>query len=216
MPADDREASNYMGVNTDGQPSLRERNKLRARSDILDATAEVLGQSGYADTSLDEVSRRAGLSRGTLYAHFPGGREEIVREAYLRIADAVYVRGVSLREEFSDLASRVAALARSLVEATSTPAGRFYGVVGPDTVPVLSKVMGSTSTSFEALIRLDLAAAHASGQLKQDADIDALATALSGAIRASGARSATEPHTAARQVEAIKLLTEGLLNPTKN
>lgn len=196
----------------DRRPTLRERNRQRTRSAILDSTAELLGETGYSSISLEEVSQRAGLARGTLYAHFPGGREEIVQEVYLRIADAVYVRGISLREEAHDVPSRVAALARSLVETTSTPAGRFYGILGPDIVPVLSTVMGSTSKSFEALIRLDLAAASGRGQLKKGSDIDAFAAALSGAIRASGFRSATEPHVADQQVEAVRLLTQGLLS----
>lgn len=196
----------------DGQLPLRERNRLRTRTDILDAAAKVLGESGYAGTTLEELSRLAGLARGTLYAHFPGGRDEIVREVYLRIADAVYVRGISLREETQDVAGRIAALAQALVEATSTPAGRFYGVMGADIVPVLSGVMGGTSKSFEDLIRLDLAAAHAAGQLRADAAVDALAAAFSGAIRASGARAATDPGTAEQQVAAVKLLAQGLLS----
>ena len=81
------------------QLSLRERNKLRARADILDAAAELLSEAGYAGTTLEELSRRAGLSRGTLYAYFPEGRDQIVREVYLRISGEVYDRGSALRAE---------------------------------------------------------------------------------------------------------------------
>jgi AcrR family transcriptional regulator len=204
-----------MDLTTHKQPSLRERNRLRARSDILDAAAGILGESGYAGTALEEVSQRAGLSRGTLYAHFPGGREEIVREVYLRIADAVYVRGISLHKQAPDTASRVSALARALVEAASTPAGRFYGIMGPDIVPVLSGIMGGTYQSFEALIRLDLSAAMTDGPYNEETDIDALAAALAGAIRASGARAAIEPESVERQIAAVKLLTQGLLRLSK-
>ncbi|NKX49166.1 TetR/AcrR family transcriptional regulator [Arthrobacter deserti] len=202
-----------MDTRQDGQLPLRERNRLRTRADILDAAAEILSGSGYAGTTLEELSRQAGIARGTLYAHFPGGREEIVREVYLRIAETVYVRGIGLREATQDTAGRIAALARALVEATSTPAGRFYGVMGADIVPVLSGVMGGTSRSFEDLIRLDLSAARAAGRLREDADVDALAAAFSGAIRASGARAATGPGTAEQQVAAVKLLAQGLLSP---
>ena len=201
-----------MVLKADRQPSLRERNRLRARTDILDAAAEILGESGYAGIALEDVSQRAGLSRGTLYAHFPGGREEIVREVYLRIADAVYVRGIRLHQEAPDVASRVAALARALVEAASTPAGRFYGIMGPDIVPVLSGILGGTYKSFEALMRLDLSTALADAPFNEGADIDALAAALAGAIRASGARAALEPQSAEKQIAAVKLLTQGLLS----
>lgn len=193
------------------QPSLRERNRLRTRSDILDAASEILSEGGFADLALEDVSQRAGLSRGTVYAHFPGGRDEVVREAYLRVADAVYVRGITLREEARDVAGRITALARAYVEVTSSPAGRFYGVMGPDVVPVLAGVR-RTSKSFEALIRMDLSAAGAAGQLEEGPDIDALATALSGAIRAAGSQAAAEPGRAEHQVAAIGLLAHGLLS----
>jgi TetR/AcrR family transcriptional repressor of lmrAB and yxaGH operons len=193
------------------QLSLRERNKLRARADILDAAAELLSEAGYAGTTLEELSQRAGLSRGTLYAYFPEGRDQIVREVYLRIAGEVYDRGSALRAEADGLVERITALARALVQATSTPAGRFYGVMGSDIVPVLSGVLGVTSKSFEELIKIDLRAAQVAGQLPDDAAVDALATALTGAIRACGARAATHPDTAPQQIAAIQLLVQGLL-----
>ena len=200
-----------MDLTTDKQLSLRERNRLRTRSDILDAAAEMLGESGYAGLALEEVSQRAGLSRGTVYAHFPGGRDEVVREVYLRVADAVYDKGLTLREQADETAGRITALARAYIETTSQPSGRFYGLMGPDVTPVLSGVR-RTSESFEALIKLDLSAARASAHLHEGADIEALATALSGAIRASGARAATKPETAEQQIAAVNLLVRGLLH----
>lgn len=194
------------------QLSLRERNKLRARADILDAAAELLSEAGYAGTTLEELSRRAGLSRGTLYAYFPEGRDQIVREVYLRIAGEVYDRGSALRAEADGVVERITTLARALVEATSTPAGRFYGVMGPDIVPVLSSVMGVTSKSVEELIKIDLSGAQAAGQLSEDVAIDALAAALTGAIRACGTQAATNPGTAEQQIAAIRLLTQGLFS----
>ena len=154
--------------------SLRERNRIRTRGDILDTTAELLGSEGYGATALEVLSQRAGISRGTIYAHFPGGRDEIVREVYLRIADGVYVRGISLRDSLTDPAHRITALAFALVEATKEPAGRFYGVMGPDLVGALSGVLGSTSRSFEELIAQDL-------KLAQEAAAKAGATTPMGA-----------------------------------
>lgn len=194
------------------QLSLRERNKVRARADILDAAAEALSEAGYAGTTLEELSRRAGLSRRTVYAYFPEGREQIVREVYLRIGREVYDRGSTLREDAHGLVDRITALARALVEATSTPAGRFYGVMGSDIVPVLAGVLGMTSRSVEELIKIDLMAAQAAGQLPEGVAVDALAAALTGAIRACGTKVATSPDTAEQQIATITLLTQGLLS----
>lgn len=38
--------------------------------EILDAAVEVFGEQGYANTRLDAVARRAGVSKGTLYLYF--------------------------------------------------------------------------------------------------------------------------------------------------
>ena len=195
----------------DGTIPLRERNRLRTRNDILDAAAQLLSEKGYSETTLEELSQRAGLSRGTLYAHFPQGRDEIVQDVYLRIADAVYLRGVTLRDSAVDLVDRVTALARALVEATSQPDGRFYGVMGADIVPVLSGVMGGTSRSFEDLMQRDLRDAQAAGILPPSAPVDAIATALTGAIRAGGAAAATDPTSAENHIEAVRIIAHGLL-----
>ena len=191
--------------------SLRERNRIRTRGDILDTTAELLGSEGYGATALEVLSQRAGISRGTIYAHFPGGRDEIVREVYLRIADGVYVRGISLRDSLTDPAHRITALAFALVEATKEPAGRFYGVMGPDLVGALSGVLGSTSRSFEELIAQDLKLAQEEGTLPQNAPTGALAATITGAIRAAGATAAGKPENAEQAVEAVRLLIDGLL-----
>src|ERR687894_330345 len=39
---------------------------------ILDAAAELFLAQGFASVSMDAVARRAGVSKATLYAHFPG------------------------------------------------------------------------------------------------------------------------------------------------
>jgi TetR/AcrR family transcriptional repressor of lmrAB and yxaGH operons len=190
---------------------LRERNRLRTRGDILDAAAVLLGSEGFGGTTVEALSRNSGVSRGTIYAHFPGGREEIVQEVYQRIADAVNVQGVSLREGLDDPAARIAALATALVQATSAPEGRFYGVMGPDVVPVVSQIMGSTSRSFQALISQDLGDARAAGRLPEEAPVEALAAALVGAIRNAGAMAALEPEKSDQLVDAVRWLADGLL-----
>jgi AcrR family transcriptional regulator len=71
------------------EPSVRTR--------ILEATYACIARSGLAKTTMEDAAREAGLSRATVYRHFPGGREELVREViawetarfFLRLAEAV-------------------------------------------------------------------------------------------------------------------------------
>jgi AcrR family transcriptional regulator len=52
---------------------------------ILEATLEQLALTGVRRTSADDIARRAGVNRATLYRRF-GGREQLLGSAYLHEA----------------------------------------------------------------------------------------------------------------------------------
>ena len=191
--------------------SQRERNRVRTRNDILDVAAQLLGDVGYSGTTLQEISKLAGVARGTVYAYFPAGRDEIVRAVYLRLADEVVQRGNALHAQAEGLEMRIRALARALTEASADPKGRFYGIMGADLVPVLAGVTGTASRSFENFIRDDLVMALHEGLLIPGIAIEALTVALSGALRASGSRAAADPESVEEQINALGALARGLI-----
>jgi AcrR family transcriptional regulator len=45
---------------------------------IIDATLDCLALHGTAKTTVDDIARRAGVSRATVYRVFPGGRDELL------------------------------------------------------------------------------------------------------------------------------------------
>ena len=53
---------------------------MTARERILAATLACVERWGLGKTSLEDVAREAGLSRATVYRHFPGGRDQVVSE----------------------------------------------------------------------------------------------------------------------------------------
>lgn len=53
------------------------------RARVLDATFAQIAQVGLAGLALEDVARRAGVSRQTVYRHF-GSRDALVRELVLR------------------------------------------------------------------------------------------------------------------------------------
>lgn len=55
---------------------------------ILEAALEQFALTGIRRTSADDVARRAGINRATLYRRF-GGREQLLAAAYLREAGRV-------------------------------------------------------------------------------------------------------------------------------
>jgi AcrR family transcriptional regulator len=66
------------------------RRRAEARPDeVLDAALAVFVEKGYAAAKMDEVARRAGVSKGTVYLYFPSKEaliEAIVRRAVAPIA----------------------------------------------------------------------------------------------------------------------------------
>ncbi|MCB1138309.1 MAG: TetR/AcrR family transcriptional regulator [Leptospiraceae bacterium] len=53
---------------------------------LLDATAALLQEKGYFGTGLNEILKNSGAPRGSLYHHFPGGKDELVIRALQRSA----------------------------------------------------------------------------------------------------------------------------------
>lgn len=65
-------------------PPRWSRRKDARPQEILDAALEVFAEKGFAAARMDEVARRAGVTKGTIYLYFPSKEElfkSLVREA---------------------------------------------------------------------------------------------------------------------------------------
>lgn len=75
------------------------------RQRLIEGAYACVARTGLARTSVEDVAREAQVSRATVYRHFPGGRDELLREAaawevtrfFTRMADAC-AGAASLRE----------------------------------------------------------------------------------------------------------------------
>jgi TetR/AcrR family transcriptional repressor of lmrAB and yxaGH operons len=76
---------------------------------MIHAAAELFCQRGYHATTFSDVVRESGAPRGSTYFHFPGGKQELAREAIARAGDQI--------EEMVDQAARHADDPGSLVRA---------------------------------------------------------------------------------------------------
>lgn len=62
--------------------AIRARQKRGAtKRSMLVSAAEVLRERGAAGVTIDEVLNRSGAPRGSVYHHFPGGRNQLLIEA---------------------------------------------------------------------------------------------------------------------------------------
>src|SRR5215471_14393324 len=83
-----------------------------SRSKMIAAAAELFRQRGYHAATFSDVVTKSGAPRGSTYFHFPGGKQELAREAIARAGDEM--------EELVDEAARHArdpgALVRALAQ----------------------------------------------------------------------------------------------------
>ena len=56
-------------------------NTPSSKDRMLEATASLLQRQGYYATGLNEIVRESGAPKGSLYFHFPGGKEELAAAA---------------------------------------------------------------------------------------------------------------------------------------
>lgn len=59
------------------RPNKHVERSERTRARLIDAARELFADRGYAGVPVEEVVRRAGVTRGALYHQFPGGKEDL-------------------------------------------------------------------------------------------------------------------------------------------
>jgi TetR/AcrR family transcriptional repressor of mexJK operon len=94
---------------------------VRSRAAVLDAARSLFMEQGYAGTTMDDIARRAGLTKRTLYNNYPDkealfrlivGDVIAVAEAFaseLRSELAAGITAANLSERLHDVAQRMAA-----------------------------------------------------------------------------------------------------------
>jgi TetR/AcrR family transcriptional repressor of lmrAB and yxaGH operons len=60
-----------------------------SRSRMIHAAAELFRQRGYHATAFSDVIQASGAPRGSIYFHFPGGKQELAREAIALAGDEI-------------------------------------------------------------------------------------------------------------------------------
>lgn len=83
--------------NLNGEQDVRWRRRKDARpNEILGAALECFAESGFAATRLDEIARRAGVTKGTLYLYFTS-KEEIFKS----VVREEIIANITSAEEFA-------------------------------------------------------------------------------------------------------------------
>jgi TetR/AcrR family transcriptional regulator, lmrAB and yxaGH operons repressor len=71
------------------QPTRARSKRGDTRTKMLISAAQVMRERGAAGVTIDEVLTRSGAPRGSVYYHFPDGRNQILTEALRYAGDAI-------------------------------------------------------------------------------------------------------------------------------
>lgn len=180
-------------------PTTRER--------IVDASAELMRRQGYAATGVKQIVTEAQAPFGSLYHHFPGGKEELGAEA-IRVSGALYELLIpAVFDPAPDLVSAVRALFAGAAE-------HLHATGYEDACPIATIALEVSSTSetmriacadvFESWIAAGVPRFTAAGLPASRARelVIAMICALEGAFVLARASQSTEVLAVAGQLTA--------------
>lgn len=192
------------------QMTLRERRQHRTRRELVDALLHVIAEGGVDAATIERVSAQSGISRGTVYAHFPGGRDELLRAAYAALGERLVARSRAAVLAADDWRGQLAALAREMFTlAADAHTGHFFNVSGPTLITGGSE-RGIGSGASVVMIEEAIALAQADGGVDPRVDAAATAVLLVGALREAAMRVAAGLDSADRATAAFERLVAGL------
>jgi AcrR family transcriptional regulator len=142
------------------------------RARILDATARLVAEHGYPGTSVEEIRRRAGVSRRTFYAHF-AGKEDAVVAAFDAAVAYVLPRLVEAFRAAPDWAGAIDAAVAA-----------YLALVDCDGAWAAFCVIELPGAGRRAMAHRDAALRRLSAELGPSADLDGIIAALDVQLRA--------------------------------
>ncbi|MDR5682984.1 MAG: TetR/AcrR family transcriptional regulator [Armatimonadota bacterium] len=196
-------------------PASTRQQRLAAQKDhtrgrILQAARTVFAARGYHGTTMDDVAREAGLSKGALYVHFPG-KEDLFVSLVEDCAAALAERVLAAIGAAEGGANKVAAALRAAVEAFSENESltRLLLIEAVGLSPALEQKRFALQAALTSLVQRHLDDAASDGDIPQQ-DTALAAAAWIGAVNEVVVRwlHARQP---ARLLDVVSPLTTLLL-----
>jgi TetR/AcrR family transcriptional repressor of lmrAB and yxaGH operons len=132
------------------------------RDRLLDATQELIETGGYFGTGLNQVIAVSGAPRGSVYFHFPGGKDQLVGESVRRAGRVIGDALRDLAEPGPPVAEFVDGMLRHLgdrLEGSGWRKGCPVASVALDTAATsdaLQEACSEVYTSWEEALRAQL------------------------------------------------------------
>jgi AcrR family transcriptional regulator len=130
-------------MDVENSPRRRQRRKEARPSEIIDAGLKLFSENGFAGTRLEDVAKRAGIAKGTVYLYFPS--KEALFEA------AVKERMVSNMDAMGQL---VASFEGTTAELLQRAFEKMYNHLVEGDAAVLMRILIGEGARFPHLIEL--------------------------------------------------------------
>lgn len=168
--------------------------KEESRARLIDAAIELLGTNGYSGTTLIEIGRRAGLSRGLVTFHF-GTKEQIMIAVVATIRERVQATFVG--KNFQGLAAIdrfVDSYLLSDADSGSTIRAMYIIIMESVTSsPGLRPAVAENNTVFRNLVADWISEAIDDDQVEPHSDPYTLAVVIEGLLRGALIQYIVEP-----------------------
>jgi AcrR family transcriptional regulator len=182
---------------------------------LIGAARGLFADRGYAEVGTEEIVKRAGVTRGALYHHFRGGKEELFRVVLVQISAETVQRVAAAATTTDDPWEALVVGSEAFLDACATPeVQRIMLVDGPS---VLGWDVWRAIDSDHGLGLLELALQRAmdAGRMLP-ASTTAVAHVLAGALdeAAMVVARADDPVAARAEMgQTVRRLLEGLRGP---
>jgi AcrR family transcriptional regulator len=150
----------------------------RSRETVLGVTAELLFERGLAGASVDEITRRSGVAKTTIYRHWPT-RADLLRDACLSIGTPLDVPETGSFE--GDVTALIANLVRLLRSAKWTSV--LPSVIdAAERDPEIAAMYRRIQEGYTAPLKTIIQRAMQSGELPKATDAALLISLLTGPL----------------------------------
>jgi AcrR family transcriptional regulator len=150
----------------------------RSREAVLGATTQLLFERGFAGATVDEISRRSGVAKTTIYRHWPT-RTDLLRDACSTLGTPLDTpNSGSFKEDVTALTTNLAHVLRSAEWTSVLPSIIDAAERDPEIADMYSKLQQGYSAPFETIIQRALR----NGELPDDTDAAMLIAALTGPL----------------------------------
>ena len=163
---------------TQGDDSAVDGRVRRSRDRVLTTAFELLSESGVGGFTVDEVARRSGVAKTTIYRHWPS-REALVLEAASQISSEQEVPDTgSLEHDVTAILSNIGHLLGTARWSTVVPS--IVDVAERD--PEFAAIHGKIQRAHAAPLREVLERAASRGDIPATADPSRMISALMGPL----------------------------------